>query len=259
MPRERVATVVRASFDDATTLGSMAIGSAVAQLRLRGFVVDDLYGDRATKESTFRSIESLDPVLVIGLGHGKENIFTGQNKQVILKTCEYPERIVKGRIIYLVSCLTGASLGPDTVVKGATTFIGYKEEFIWIQERYVNPLNDRIGRSFFEPVYEIIVRLADGETTGSAFRASIDRWNYWINYWARQSDPVAPAVISLLIHDRDSQVLYGSTTAKAVAAPAYAPAPIPSRIALAEAMTALAPVIIPVAGIGIAATGGAKT
>jgi len=260
MPRERTATVVRASFDDATTVGSMAIGSMVTQLRLKGFTVDDLYGDRATKENMFRSIEALDPVLVIGLGHGNEEIFTGQNKQVILKTCEYPENIVKNRIIYLVSCLAGASLGPDTVSKGATTFIGYKEEFIWIQERYTNPLQDRIGKAFFEPVQEIITRLANGETTGSAFRASIDKWNYWINYWARQSDPAAAAIVSLLIHDRDAQVLYGSTTAVATTQPAQSPAPtpIPIHIALTEVAATLAPVIIPVAGIGIAAVGGAK-
>jgi len=256
VPRQGVATCTRPDSDIATKLGSMALSRSVSYLRIRGFYIDDLYGDRAVRDSVTSSIARNDPALFFGVGHGKEDLFTGQNQQVIFRVCEPPETI-RGRVVYLLSCLTGAQLGVDMVNKGAETFIGYREEFVWVQERMVNPLDDRIGRAFFEPVEQIIRSLADGRTTGDAYRASIDRWNYWIDYWSRQGTPEASIVVMFLVHDRDCQVLYGSTTA--VVAPAYAPAPPPLPLAVAEALTALTPFIIPVAGIGIAATRGTRT
>jgi hypothetical protein len=240
VPRTNTATVTRPDSDTAVKLASLAIGSAVAYMRARQVDVEDLAGSMATRSNVVNSLMSRDPALFIGVGHGSASVFTGQNQEVIFYKCNCRE--LSGRVTFLLGCLTGRELGPDIVDKGGRCYIGYKEEFTWVQEREVNPLEDGLGRAFFEPVLEICKRLADGETAGSAYRASIDKWNYWIDYWSRQADPAAAVVVMMLKWDRDAQVLYGDENA--VAAQPVQPAVTVTWMATAVAM-ALTPLIIP--------------
>jgi intein/homing endonuclease len=143
---------------------------------------------------------------------GNSTTFTGQNYDRIWWSCDCSQ--LRGRVVFLLSCLTGQQLGPDMVNnKGAWCYAGYKVEFTWIQEARVDPLADKYGKAFFEPVLELIYSLADGHTMGEAFRASVDKWNYWIDYWSRSSDPEAAAMVMYLIWDRDGQVLIGDESA----------------------------------------------
>jgi hypothetical protein len=222
MPRPAVATVTRPDFDQATYCGALALAHAVDYMRARGFSVDDLAGGDAARAKVLDSLARSDPIFFLGEGHGSGDRFTGQGLEPIFWTCDCRE--VAGRIIYLLSCLTGNVLGPDMVSKGARCYVGYRVEFTWMQERAQDPLADRYGRAFFEPVLELIYRLADGRTAADAFRASVDRWNYWIDYWTRSTDPAAPLMVAFLLHDRDGQVLLGDGSAT-VTAPAPAPAP----------------------------------
>jgi len=223
MPRPAVAAVTRPDFDEPTYLGMLALAHAVDYMRARGFSVDDLAGGDATRARVLDSIARLDPVFLLLMGHGDPNRISGQNREVIFWTCDCRE--VAGRVIYALSCLTGLGLGPDMVGKGARCYVGYRVEFTWTQERAQDPLADRYGRAFFEPVLELIYRLADGRRAADAFRASVDRWNYWIDYWTRSDDPAAPLVVAQLLHDRDGQVLLGDGSATVTAAP---PAPAPA-------------------------------
>ncbi|MEW6498345.1 MAG: hypothetical protein AB1589_38465 [Cyanobacteriota bacterium] len=170
-----------------------------------------------------RVIEDLgtrDPVWFFGCGHGNENTFTGQNYNRIFWTCDCKE--LAGRVVYLLSCLTGRVLGPDIVAnKKATCYIGYTEVFGWIQDVIQYPLVDKYAKGFFEPILEVIYRLADGRTTRESYLASIDKWNYWVDYWTRSTDPNAPFVLQWLINDRNSQRLIGSGTAKVTAIPVW--------------------------------------
>jgi hypothetical protein len=240
VPRINTATVTRPDSDIAVKLASLAIGNAVSYMRARQIDVEDLAGSMATRSNVVNSLMRRDPALFIGVGHGSASVFTGQNLNRILWKCNCKE--LSGRVTFLLSCLTGRELGPDIVNKGGRCYIGYREDFVWVQERDVNPLEDRLGRAFFEPVLEICKRLADRETTGSAFRASIDKWNYWIDYWSRQRTQEAAVVVMLLKWDRDAQVLYGDERAT-VAQPAPPTIPVPWT-ATAVAM-ALTPLIIP--------------
>lgn len=221
MPRLLVATETRPNFEMATRLGYLAFQHAVDYLRGKGFTLDDLGGDDAVRTKVLDSLSRNDPIWFFGVGHGNADIFTGQHYDRIWWTCDCSQ--LRDRVVYLLSCITGARLGPDMVNnKGARTYMGYKEVFGWIQERYIDPLADKYGKSFFEPVMELIYRLADGHTCREAFNASIDKWNYWIDYWRKSSDPYASQVLGWLIHDRDAQVLYGDESAR-VALPYVVP------------------------------------
>jgi hypothetical protein len=180
--------------------------------------VDDLAGGDATRAKVLDSLAKSDPAFFLGEGHGSPDRFTGQGLEPIFWKCDCKE--VAGRVIYLVSCLTGLELGPDMVNdKGARCYVGYRADFIWIQEAIQDPLADRYGRGFFEPVLELIHRLADGGTAGEAFRASVDKWNEWIGYWVRSYDEAAPLVVMCLLHDRNHQVLLGDEGARVATPP----------------------------------------
>jgi len=219
MPEMNRALVVRPSFEPATYLGSLALQHAVDHLAAKGFTLEDLRGDDAIRDKVLDALSRLDPIWCILLGHGNPSTYTGQRLNPIFWTCDCKE--LGGRIVYALSCFTAMELGPDAVEnKGCRCYIGYDREFAWTQEKFVDPLEDKYGKAFFEPVLELICRLADGATTGEAFKASIDKWNEWIEYWSKSEDPVAPLVLQLLIHDRDCQRLLGDEEAKV-----YAPAP----------------------------------
>jgi hypothetical protein len=213
MPNLNVVTISRPDFELATYLGSLALKHAVDYMRGHGLTVDDLNGNNAVRTKVLDSLSRNDPIFFTGVGHGSPTVFTGQNFNYIWWVCDCRE--LRGRVVYLLSCLTGQQLGPDMVRnKGAWCYIGYRVEFAWVQAAYIDPLMDRYGKAFFEPVLEIINRLADGYTTGAAYKSSIDKWNYWINYWSGSRDPVAPLVLQLLLWDRDGQVLIGDENAR---------------------------------------------
>jgi hypothetical protein len=213
MPRIDYAICTRPDFEMATYIGSLALQYAVDYIRTRGINLDDLRGDDAVRTKVLDSLARNDPIWFIGLGHGNETLFTGQGYDKIFWTCDNTQ--LRGRVAFMLSCITAAELGPDSVNnKGCVCYIGYSDTFSWTQEAMRDPLTDPIGKAFFECVLELIYRLADGYTTGEAFKASIDKWNYWIDYWSRSTDPFAPAVLMLLLHDRDCQKLIGDENAR---------------------------------------------
>jgi len=213
MPREMYATVTRPDFEHAVALGSMALQHGIEYCQSKDFIMDDLPGNNAVRTKVLESLAKQDSIFFFGVGHGRADLFTGQNLNHIFWVCNCKE--LRGRVVYLLSCITGARLGPDMVnEKGATSFLGYKEVFVWVQSAFQDPLNDPYGKAFFEPVLEIIYRLADGYTTREAYNASMAKWNYWIDYWTKSEDENAPIVLQLLIHDRDVQVLIGSEEAR---------------------------------------------
>jgi hypothetical protein len=217
MARVNVATCTRPDFEEATYLGKLALQHAVDYLTTRGMDLEDLAGADAVRTKVLDSLSRRDSVWFFGCGHGNSDVFTGQNSDYIFWTCD--NRALSGRVAYMLSCITAARLGPDSVNnKGCLCYIGYSEPFGWVQEAPLDPLVDRYGKAFFEPVLELIYRLADGSTTGEAFGASIDKWNYWIDYWSRSTDPLAPFVLIQLLLDRDCQKLIGDESARVASA-----------------------------------------
>jgi hypothetical protein len=216
MPRLDYAICTRPDFEAATYIGSLALQHAVDYLHTRGISLDDLRAADAIRTKVLDSLARNDPILCIFLGHGNSDLLTGQGYDRIFWTCDNVE--LRGRVMFALSCITAARLGPDSVAKGCTTYMGYAETFEWSQEVAQDPLVDRVGKSFFEPVLELIYHLAAGEATGVAFKASLDKWNYWIDYWSRSTEAYAPQVLMLLLHDRDCQKLIGDETATVVSA-----------------------------------------
>jgi len=225
MPRVGVAVCIRPDFEPATLMGNLFFKHVVDEWAGRGMEITDLNGDDAVRSKVLEALGAADAIFVTGVGHGNKSKYTGQNYDEIFWTCNCRE--LAARIVFLLSCVTAAELGPDAVNnKGCTCYIGYSETFGWIYSPPAgDPLVDPVAKGFYEPVLELIRKLMDGASTGDAFRASIDVWNRWIDYWSRSTDPNAPLILQWLIHDRDYQRLIGDETATVAIAPPPVPLP----------------------------------
>jgi len=210
MPRENVALFVRPNFDRATSYGNYYMGLAAAYAS-RNMRVIDLDTSNATKSNIFTSLEEEDPIFCYFNGHGNADTYSAQNKEVVMVTGNGDESLI-GRVVLLLSCSCGIRLAPSAVSKGATAVYGWVVDFTWIATE--DPATDAYAAGFFESVNAINNALAEGKTTQEAMNLSLASWNQWIEYWIRSVDPYASQVVQWLIHDRDGQKLFGSTSAR---------------------------------------------
>ena len=150
-----------------------------------------------------------DPLLIMGNGHGMEQIFTGDQQTDILwipnsyrGQTDTNINLVEGRIVYLLSCLTGRALGPAIAAQDNTFYVGYVEDFIF---NGFEP-GDEYSRGFGECSNAIMRTLLNGGTIEDAYNEGIRMFNLWISIWEQSSDASAPFIISSLIHDRDALI-----------------------------------------------------
>ena len=210
MPRTGVALFARPNFDRATGYGHYYMNIA-AEYAARNMRVIDLDGSGATKSNIFAALNGEDPIFCYWNGHGNADTYTAQNKEVVMVTCSGDESLI-GRVVLLLSCSCGVRLAPSAVSKGATTVFAYVVDFTWIA--IGTPATDPYARGFFEAVNAISNALAYGKTTKEAMDLSLATWNQWIDHWASSADPYASMVIQWMIHDRNGQKLFGSTSAR---------------------------------------------
>lgn len=210
MPIPGVALFVRPDFDRATSYAHYYMDLA-AQYASRNMRVIDLDGNNATKSNIFAALEEEDPILCYFNGHGNADTYSAQNKEIVMVTGNGDESLI-GRVVLLLSCSCGIRLAPSAVSKGATTVFGWEVDFTWIAVE--DAATDPYAQGYFESVNAISNALVEGKTTGEAMNLSLVAWNQWIDYWTRSVDPYASMVIQWMIHDRDGQKLFGSTSAR---------------------------------------------
>ena len=165
--------------------------------------------------------------IIIGVGHGDKDIFTGQNESVILEVGRYNPREVKGKVIKLLSCLTAVSLGPDLVNNGAKAFLGYKDDYIWVMDADLasTPWADGSAGTILMPVIDGMNALLDGKTAGEAL--DVELQGYLTNAEAEEDDLVR----SCLEFNHDNAVLLGDTSARVRSRPSITiPLPPPPII-----------------------------
>ncbi len=109
--------------------------------------------------------------MLMGVGHGEGDVYTGQGRQPIFQAGQYDSAEVSGRAIHWTACDTAQTLGPDMVRKGAAAFFGYIEEIAFPPE---------LAEIFFDCDAEIDRALVDGASAGEAQRLAILRFNKYI-------------------------------------------------------------------------------
>lgn len=239
MPMADVALFARPLFDKATSYAHYYMDLA-AEYAARNMRVIDLDGSGATKSNIFATLEREDPIFCYLNGHGNADTYSAQNKEVVMQTCHGDESLI-GRVVLLLSCSCGIRLAQSAVSKGATTVFGWTVDFTWIATE--DAATDPYAQGFFEAVNAISDALAYGKTTQEAMNLSQATWNKWIDYWTSSVDPYASACIQWLIHDRDGQKLFGSTSARvttpAPPPPEFGKVPLPLPLITGYALSLL--------------------
>jgi len=121
------------------------------------------------------AIRKYNPRLVIVNGHGGRKGVTGADYHVILGVKGYdPElslnivaqnpELMKGRIVYLLSCFSGKELAPKLVRYGARAVAGYTSAFIFLSENSAD--KDVRSRQFFTAALQLPLLVIKGREFG---------------------------------------------------------------------------------------------
>jgi len=153
--------------------------------------------------------------IIIGVGHGDVDVFTGHNEAVILEVGKYNPREARGKVIKLLSCQCGVDLGPDLVQNGALSVAAYVDDYVWIMDSDLasTPWADAMAASSLLPVVDGLNALLDGKTAREAFDMELQ--GYTRNVEIEEDELIK----SCLEFNRDNAVLLGDPAARVRARP----------------------------------------
>lgn len=153
--------------------------------------------------------------IIIGVGHGDVDAFTGQNEALLLKVGQYDPREVEGKVIKLLSCQTGVELGPDLVANGCAAYLGYTDDYLWVMDADLasTPWADKMAATSLMPVIDSLNALLDGRAAKEAHEIELE--GYRRNAEVEEDELVK----SCLEFNRDNAVLLGDPEARVRARP----------------------------------------
>jgi len=156
--------------------------------------------------------------IIIGVGHGDVDVFTGQNEAIILEVGKYDPREVKGKVIKLLSCQTGVELGPDLVKNGAASVLAYVDDYVWVcdEDLASTPWSDEIAATSLMPVIDGLNALLDGKSAREALNIELEGYS-------RNTGVVEDELVKACLEfNRDNAVLLGDEDARIRARPSLA-------------------------------------
>jgi len=153
--------------------------------------------------------------IIIGMGHGQEDEFTGQNETMLLEVGKYDPREIQGKVIKLLSCQTGIKLGPDLVANGAAAYLGYADDYLWVcdEELASTPWSDKMAAACLMPVVEGLNVLLDGKTVQEAHDTELAQYDCYAEV---EEDELIKSCIKF---NRSNAVLLGDPGARVRARP----------------------------------------
>lgn len=139
----------------------------------RDIDIIDLQRERANRKEFTNIVVKRSPRLILFNGHGSGDSISGQDNEILVKIGEN-ENLLKNKIIYALSCETAKLLGPESVSKGAVSYLGYDDVFIFYYsyDKIDRPLEDKRAALFLEPSNQVAISLLKGHTTGDAHQRS---------------------------------------------------------------------------------------
>ncbi len=171
--------VITRPFSDITTsyLHRWSLKSVkYARSKIRS--VADLDGKRANKKELTSVLLKVKPDLVVLNGHGAPDFICGERDEILIKV-GVNEHILKGAIVYVLSCSTARILGIESMKAGAKAYIGYIEDFIFlISDNYSTKAEmDPLAKLFLEPTEIIVESLIDGYSPKDSHQRGLDLFN----------------------------------------------------------------------------------
>lgn len=153
--------------------------------------------------------------VIIGMGHGDVDSFTGQDETLILEVGRYDPKEVEGKILKLLSCQTGVQLGPDLVANGCAAYLGYTDDYLWVcdAELVLTPWTDKMAAASLMPVVDSINALLDGMSVKEAHEIELE--GYQRNAEIEEDELVK----SCLEFNHENAILLGDPEARVRARP----------------------------------------
>jgi hypothetical protein len=176
----------------------------------QGHTIHDLYGDQATTENFETAIQTVNPNIVIMQGHGNATTMTGQDLQPLVKL-GVNDNCMSGKAAYLWACATGAQLGPALVENTCQAYGGYQSDFVFIYspDHYEagQLLDDPWAQPFFDCGLATGYGFLAGETPLDVYNLTMERYDYWWQYWLQQSDPMTDDILTWLHWNRQGFIV----------------------------------------------------
>jgi len=192
--------------------GFLAEAHVVDSLVGNGVQVADVKANQAVKSNVLKAVQDNDPIYFMGFGHGNSGVFTGDDEQPILDLTNVA--LMKGRVVNLLSCLTAQQLGPAMIQAGALGYIGYYEEWTWIQEDLTqDPYVDPYAASYYKSHDEAGKLLGAKKKLADSANGMVALYQQFIDQWRQSSDPYASEMVTWLTWDRDALRVLGNLDA----------------------------------------------
>lgn len=159
--------------------------------------------------------------VIIGVGHGSPTEFCGHNDEVVLDTSSIPN--VRGKIVVLISCETAQHLGPALINNGAISYIGWKDDLVWIVDADLasTPWSDKMALTVMGPITDCLNIILDGKAVGEAYSTMLEELS------ANAEVEEDELIKSCLEFNRDNSTLLGNPEARIAKRP---PMPLPFKL-----------------------------
>lgn len=155
--------VTRPQHDVTTRYISTWAEEIIAFAKQKGVEVIDLVRDKASRKELEGRIKKLMPKLIFLNGHGSDGSVTGHDNEILV-SIDTNHNILEGKITYALSCNSGRVLGPRVAADKDTTYIGYKDEFVFVFDKnYITkPSHDLMAKPFMESSNQVMISLLKG-------------------------------------------------------------------------------------------------
>lgn len=204
--------ITRPEHDPATRYLSRWSEFIITAANEKNIEVTDLHQEKATKKELEGRLSKIDPTFVILNGHGNDECVYGHDNKELINLDDNSD-LLKGRVIYAVSCNSAKKLGKACADK-KTAYIGYDESFVFnIERKYLSqPLKDQRAGRFLQSSNQVSLSLIKGHTaeessrnSKKSFREAIQKLLPSIN-----SDPHNREDAADLFWDMNHQVCVGN-------------------------------------------------
>lgn len=215
--RKRTFLITRPDHEIRVSYCSKWAERVIEEAGKRGISVIDLSEKRANRKEVEDIIQKMEPNLIFFNGHGDEMMICGHNDECLIEA-GVNDQLLKSKIVYSIACKAARVLGPRCTQSGAGTFIGYKNDFMFVRDKSKssNPTSDSSSKPFFEASNIVPISLIKGKTTNESFLKSKESFKKQILYYLRQDQIESPDILPHLVWDSESLVIHGDREARFV-------------------------------------------
>ncbi len=207
--------ITRPRHDETTNYLYYFARQVIKEAEKRNFKVVDLEGSKANINDFSGRIEKINPNLLFLNGHGDYTTITGHNNEPLVTLNN--NLLLSDKITYALSCGSAKELGKSAVTKGAKSFIGYTEDFIFLHEneKSTQPLEDQTACLFLEPSNLVVTTLIKGNSAKDAHDRSREKFNHNLRKLMTSESPQEDkSAIPWLYWDMMHQVCLGEGSTK---------------------------------------------